>query len=177
MASNVEENYLRIQAFGDRPLYPYEWLRFHESNRFIGGRELTPYLVEAMAIVPFFSGAKGVVLWGYEPQVKVGDPLPYTQLPLYVASLARIASLSELLGKGQLIIEQPAQALWQSKSPFVRRVEIADRECVVAAINPWQGDDEKSTTTVTCGGKAVPIAMNGRHTTLVDIRDGEALVH
>ncbi len=42
---------------------------------------------------------------------------------------------------------------------------------------PWQGDDEKSTTTVTCGGKAVPIAMNGRHTTLVDIRDGETTLH
>jgi hypothetical protein len=43
----------------------YEWLRYHDSNKQLAGKELAPYLVEAMAVLPYFCGAKGIVLWGW----------------------------------------------------------------------------------------------------------------
>jgi len=50
MAANVEENYARTREFGNKPVYAYEWLRYHDSNRSLGNREVDPYLVEAMAV-------------------------------------------------------------------------------------------------------------------------------
>ena len=67
MAANVEENFQRTRPYGNKPLYAYTWMRFHDSNASEKNRELEPYLVEAMAVVPFFSGAKGNVLFGHEP--------------------------------------------------------------------------------------------------------------
>ena len=70
IAANVEENYQRTRQYGNKPVYAYEWLRYHNSNKKLAGQELAPYLVEAMAVVPYFCGAKGVVVWGWEPGQK-----------------------------------------------------------------------------------------------------------
>ena len=77
MASNVELNYARTRLPGTKPIYVYEWLRYWSLTYF--APEVAPYIAEAMAIVPFFSGAKGIVLWGYEPQLTSG--IPYKGLP------------------------------------------------------------------------------------------------
>ncbi len=104
MAANVEENYLRTRPFGDRPVYAYEWMRFHNSNAELSGKEVPGYLAEAMAIIPISAAAKGVVLWGWEPQLKTARP-PYAQLPRYVRSLQRVAALSDKIGRGRLVID------------------------------------------------------------------------
>ena len=171
-AANVEENYQRTRQFGNKPVYAYTWLRFHDLNRELGSRELTPYLVEAMAIVPYFSGARGVVLWGYEPQAKADGPPPYERLPLFTRSLARVAALSDRIGAGRLVIDKPAQEIWNARRPLVRKFETGPGECVVMAINPWQDDDDSSNAEVTCGERAYAVPMRGKHTTLIELRPG-----
>lgn len=166
MAANVEENYRRTRSLGDKPVYAYVWLRFHDANVLLKGKELPPYLVEAMAIVPYFSGAKGVVLWGWEPQVKNGAQQPYEQLPLFVQSLKRVSVLSEKLARGRLLADQPAHEIWNSRGSLIRRVMIGEDECVVMAINPWQGDRERTTLPVQCGRLSAQIVIDGRHTML-----------
>lgn len=166
MAANVEENYLRTRSLGDRPVYAYTWLRFHDSNRSLKGKELPTYLVEAMAIVPYFSGAKGVVLWGYEPRVKTIKQQPYAQLPHFVGSLKRIAALSDKIGRGRLLIDQSAHEAWTAGAPLIRRIMTGEDECVVMAIDPWQGENEWSTRPVRCGGVNSQITVEGRRTTL-----------
>ncbi|MCP9234084.1 hypothetical protein NMG46_28440 [Mesorhizobium sp. LMG 17147] len=169
MATNVEENYLRTRSVGDKPVYAYEWLRFHGANNALKGKELPSYLVEAMAIVPYFSGAKGVVLWGYEPQVKTGTQQPYEQLPLFVRSLNRVAMLSEKLSRGQLLIDRPAHEVWKAHGPLIRKVMVDEDECIVMAISPWQSDDKRTTYPVQCGQLSAQISIDGRHTTLAVI--------
>jgi hypothetical protein len=177
MAANVEENYLRTRALGDKPVYAYEWMRYHEGNPREGMRELDPYLVEAMAVLPYFSGAKGIVLWGYEPQLKPGMGRPYTMLPLYMQTLGRVGTLSQLIGRGRLVFDEPAHVSWNAKHPLVRRVEVGPAECVLMAINPWQADEAVSKVPVTCGGARHEIEMQGRHTTLVHIEGAQATRH
>jgi hypothetical protein len=177
MAANVEENYQRTRALGDKPVYAYEWLRYHSGNWREGNRELDPYLVEAMAIIPYFTGAKGIVLWGYEPQLKPSSDRPYSTLPLFMETLARVAGLSEKIGRGELVIDEPASVLWNAKRPFVRRVVVSPTECVVGAINPWQGDNATSKVIVPCGARRHEIELKGRHTALVDIEGEKAIRH
>ncbi len=175
IAANVEENAQR--ARGGRPVYAYEWMRYHTSNRWEGNREIDPYLVEAMAVVPYFSGAKAIVLWGAEPQLKPGAGRPYQQLPLFAATLKRIAGLSDKIGRGRLVIDAAAHELWGARKPLVRRVEVGEGDCVVMAINPWQGENEVSSTDVRCGGRLVPLEMKGRRVTLADISRDSVMLH
>lgn len=169
MAANVEENFLRSRKSGDKPVFAFVWLRYHTSNRLEGNREVDPYLAEAMAIVPYFSGAKATVLWGYEPQIGPDDGRPYQRLPEYTAALKRVGDLSALIGRGKLVLDRPAHLDWNAKKPLVRRVELGSAECVVMAINPWQSDEAVSSTEVRCGDTPYTIEMRGRHTTLAHV--------
>jgi len=170
MAANVEENVQRAKVFGDKPLYAYLWMRFHNSNQKLAGQELTPYLVEAMAVLPYFSGARGVVLWGFEPKLK-GQY--YQRLPIFLNSLGRVSDLSEKIGRATLEIDEPAHVLWKQKRPLVRKLRVAPNEWIVMAINPWQADDATSRAAVTCGGATHDLTLRGKHTALYEIRGGK----
>lgn len=167
MASNVEENYIRTRKFGGKPVYAYEWLRFHNSNLLKGGRELPPYLVEAMAIIPYFSGATGVVLWGAEPQLKSVDSQLYQNLSIFTRSLQRVARVSEMLGGAKLMLDESAHEIWNRKDPLVRRFVLKNNSCVIMAINPWQQESDVSSVEVPCGEKKVSVRMKDQHVTII----------
>lgn len=161
LAANVEENYLRTRRYGRKPLYAYEWLRYHNSNKKLGCQELAPYLAEAMAVVPYFCGAKGVVLWGWEPKRK-GQY--YQNLPLWAESLGRVSDLSEKISRAELVIDESAHVLWKAKRPLVRKLKVSADEWIVLAVDPWQPDDARRTLDVTCGARLVTLPVVGRHT-------------
>jgi hypothetical protein len=177
IALHLEANYERAQALSGKPIFAYDWLRYYHTDWTKADKPVDPHLVEAMAMVPYFSGARAVVLWGHEPQVKPGDGLPYPDLPLFVRSLARIAELSEQIGRGTLVIDESAHRLWQAKRPLVRRIEGADGECVILALNHWQRDSDTTTVDVPCGMKRVPIVINGRHSTLAHVKGDGVTYH
>lgn len=167
MAANVEENYTRTKQFGERPVYAFEWLRYHNANKWEKNREVDPWLAEAMAIVPWFSGAKGIVLWGSEPNDDRPDLAPYAVFDRYMRSLARVSKLSELIGRGNLVIDTPTYDLWTKRLPLVRKVVVGQDDCVVMAINPWQSDNETSSVETTCGSASLRVEMKGRAVTLL----------
>ena len=169
IAANVEENYQRTRRYGNKPLYAYEWLRYHNSNQKLVGQELAPYLVEAMAVLPYFCGAKGVVLWGWEPKQR-GQY--YQNLPAFMDSLGRVSDLSAKLAKAELVIDEPAHVLWKAKRPLVRKLKLSEVEWVVLAVNPWQTDDAHSTVSVRCGARSVELPLVGRHTGVFVVQDG-----
>jgi hypothetical protein len=171
LAANVEENYQRTRSFGNKPVYAYEWLRYHDSNKKLAGQEVAPYLAEAMAVLPYFCGAKGLVLWGWEPGRK-GQY--YVNLPRFAESLGRLAGQSGRWSKGEVVIDEPAHVLWKEKRPLVRKLKIADDEWAVLAVNPWQADDARSTATVRCGQATVELPLAGRHTGIFVVRGGQA---
>jgi hypothetical protein len=167
LAANVEENYQRTRHYGNKPLYAYEWLRYHGSNKKLAGQELAPYLVEAMAVLPYFCGAKGLVLWGWEPKRK-GQY--YQNLPLFTESLGRLSDLSERLCKAELVIDEPAHVLWKDKRPLVRKFKLSEEEWVVMAVNPWQKGDAESMVSVRCGTRVVELPLAGQHTGVFEVR-------
>ena len=169
MASNVEKNYQRTRRYGNKPVYAYEWLRYHDSNKDLAGQELAPYLVEAMAVLPYFCGARGLVVWGWEPN---GKGQYYQHLPQFMESLGRVSDLSEKLAKAELVIDEPAHLLWKEKRPLVRKLKVSDEEWVVLAVNPWQTDGADSAVKVQCGKKSVELPLAGRHTGIFLVRDG-----
>ena len=173
IASNIEENFERTRQFGNKPVYSYSWLRFHNSNRKIGGHELPPWLADATAVVPYFYGARGNVLWGYEPRSR-NDKNLYGNLPVYTDSLGRVADLSEKIARATPApADEPAHVLWKQKRPLLKRLKVSDSEWVVLAANPWQAEDESSELEFDCGRRSVTVTLQGRHCDVFHIADGE----
>lgn len=166
MAANVEENYLRTRKYGNKPVYAYFWLRYHDSNKALAGQELSPYLVEAGAVVPYFSGARGVVLWGSSRE-PAGQP--YRSLPLFAASMGRLSDLTGKMARATLVIDEPAYVLWQQRRPLVRKLRVSDTEWIVMIANPWQGDQQESRVPVSLGSRTVSLPVRGKHTEVYDV--------
>gem|GEM_PF-1125396 len=174
IASNVEENFKRTRQFGNKPLYAYSWLRFHTSSKDVGGLELPPWLADAVAVVPYFYGARGNVLWGYEPQSRNATKL-YGNLPIFTDSLGRVADLSEKIASATPAKEDPpAHVLWKEKRPLVKRLKVTEDEWVVLAGNPWQAENENCEIEIPCGKQSVTLALQGRHCDIFHITGDKA---
>lgn len=174
IASNVEENFQRTRQYGDKPVYAYSWLRYHPSNKEIGGRELAPWLADATAVIPYFFGARGNVLWGWEPQSK-GKKL-YGNLSVYTDSLGRVADLAAKIASAKPAVDDvAAHVLWREKRPLVKRLKVdgAAEEWIVLAMDPWQGEDAKKAIEIICGGRKILLELQGRHCDIFHIVDGE----
>jgi hypothetical protein len=167
MAANIEENYRRSRNFGNKPLYAYLWLRFHEGTANMDTPELPDYLVEAAGVLPFFTGAKGIVLWGYEPK-NTGQP--YHNLPTFVSSLGRVADLSAKIAKAKLIIDRPAHKLWLDRQPLIRKFKVSKNEWIMLATNPWQSDQDTMLVTTNCGTRSVKLEIRGKHTEIYHLQ-------
>lgn len=170
IASNIEENFLRTRQYGDKPVYAYSWLRYHNGNPSLGNRELPPWLADATAVVPYFFGAKGNVLWGWEPNSR--ETKLYGNLPVYTDSLARVADLSDKLSKATPAADDPpAHQQWKNKTPLLKRLKVSgtDDEWIVLAANPWQAEDEKSALEISCGKRTFTLELQGRHSDIFHI--------
>ena len=177
IASNIEENVNRTRQYGNKPVYAYSWLRYHPSNKKLDGKELAPWLADAMAVVPYFYGAKGNVLWGWEPKSK--DQEIYKNLPVYMESLGRVADLSEKIAKAKPADDDElAHVLWKEKRPLLKRLQVKGSanewidEWIVLAVNPWQAEDESSEMEITCGKKKYTLELQGRHCDIFHIIEG-----
>lgn len=170
IASNIEENFQRTRKYGNKPVYAYEWLLYHDSNKKLAGQELAPYLVEAMAVLPYFCGARGLALWGSEPKRK-GQY--YESLPLFVNSLGRVSDLSAKIAKAQLVADKPAHLLWDEKRPLIRKLKVSEFEWIILGCNPWQNDGERKQVNVMCGMQSVQVTIEGRHTDIFHLQNGK----
>jgi len=169
MAANIEENAQRMAAYTPKkPVYAYTWLRYHDSNKKLAGQELAPYLVEAMAILPYFCQAKGVVLWGWEP--KTGPT--YTNLPLFMKSLERVARIAAPLSVATPDNAEPVHVLWKEKRPIVRTMRVSDTESYIAAVDPNQAENASSKVTFTCKSKPYTATLHGKHVALFRLAHG-----
>ncbi len=169
LAANIEENYRLSRNYSKKPLYAYLWLRYHDSNQKAANQELAPYLAEAAAVIPFFTGAKGIVLWGWEPKSK-GQY--YHRLPIFMDSLGRVADLSDKIDRAELIIDRPAEKLWREKAPLIRKLKVSTSEWIIMAVYPWQNDGDLKIVTVNCGNQSVELEISGKHTEIYHLQRG-----
>ncbi len=167
VAANVESNYAATRRYGDKPIYAYVSLKYHPSNAALGGKELSPEMVEASAIVPFFFGARGVVLWGWEPGRK-GQY--FERLPLFARHLSRVAQVSERLSGARPLPGESAAAAWKKKSPLVRAWETsAAGACLIMAVDPWQEPSVSRAIRVACADRSAEIQLDGRHVAIAEL--------
>lgn len=173
VASNIEENVIAGRGFRDLPLYAYVWLRFHDWNKDLKNRLLGDELVEAVALLPVFSGAKGTVLWGYEPSVTIEDA-SYSNLSHFISSINRLASIGPLL-KGATVDLSYGRAadLWRERRVYIRRLVLGQDDCLFALINPWLQLGGVSEHQIECGGKRHTVALNSRRISLIRLRKDE----
>lgn len=162
MAANVEQNYLRSRKFSNKPLYDFQMLKLHSLKK-----ELPDYIVAAAAVIPFFAGAKGIILHGWEPKSK-GQY--YHNLPIFMDSLGRVADLSAKIDRAQLIIDRPADELWRRKLPLVRKLKVSTSEWIIMAVFPWQNDEDRKIVTVNCGKRAVKLEIFGKGTEIYHLQ-------
>lgn len=163
LAANVEQNYRLSRNFSDKPLYVFLWLRFHSKSQ----KELSDYLAVAAAVIPFFTGAKGIVLFGWEPNIK-GQP--YYTLPIFMNSLGRVADLSAKIDQAQLVVDRPAHELWREKAPLIRKLKVSESEWIIMAVYPWQSDRDRKIVNVKCGNRSVELEISGKHTEIYHLQ-------
>lgn len=171
LGANVEENAQRMAQYGGKPLYAYLWLRYHNSNKKLENQEVADYLAEAMAVLPYFCGARGTVLWGWEPKGQG----PYTRnLSLFMRSLKRVADLSDEIARATPDNDEPVHAAWKAKRPLIRKLRVSDAEWLVLACHPWQAETAETNAVARCGSHSVTLAIRGRHAELYRVAGGRA---
>ena len=158
----VEANIAR----SDKEIMLFEWLGYNkcQANSIYGyNKYIKKHLIEAQAIMPFFSGAKGIWLW--ENPI-TPDSLNYSVYEIYVNSLYRLSLFKDFFtGNYRLIIPKSAYQHFKDKDPVWRGV-VKGNEILVAAINEFANDNETTDLTVSYGGWSEKIQLKGKETFL-----------
>ena len=144
----------------------FEWLTYNkcQANSNYGyNQPIKKYLIEAQAILPFFSGAKGVWLW--EGPINP-DTLNYSRYETYINSLYRLSQFKDFfVGEYRLIIPKSAYQHFQDKDPVWRGV-LKGNEILIAAINEFAEDNQTTDLEVNYGGWSQKIQLRGKETFL-----------
>lgn len=158
----VEANIAR----SNKDIMLFEWLSYNkcQTNSNYGyNQPIKKHLIEAQAILPFFSGAKGVWLW--ENPINP-DSLNYSRYESYVNSLYRLSQFKDFfMGNYRLIIPKSAYQHFQDRDPVWRGV-LKGNEILIAAINEFANDNETTDLVVSYGGWLQKIQLKGKETFL-----------
>ena len=158
----VEANIAR----SDKDIMLFEWLSYNkcQANSTYGyNQSIKKHLIEAQAIMPFFSGAKGIWLW--EGPINP-DTLNYSRYETYINSLYRLSQFKDFfVGDYRLIIPKSAYQHFQDRDPVWRGV-LKGNEVLIAAINEFANDDEITDLEVNYGGWSQKIQLKGKETFL-----------
>lgn len=167
IAANVEENAAVEGSLKAKPLYAFVWFRYHPGAGVRDDREVSVEIAEADAVLPFFEGAHGIVVWGYEPH----EQGPYFEsLRPFLSMLSRFARLTPKLSDAHLrLVGGSAFDLWHSRSPIIREFVRPNGECVVLAIDPWQPNGKSRSLPVECGGRRYLVEVTGAHPSIADV--------
>ena len=158
----VEANMAR----SSKDIMLFEWLSYNkcQANSIYGyDASIKKYLIEAQAIMPFFSGVKGVWLW--EGPINP-ENLNYSRYETYINSLYRLSQFKDFfVGDYRLIIPKSAYQHFQDRDPVWRGV-LKNNEILIAAINEFANDNEMTDLTVNYGSWSQKIQLKGKETFL-----------
>ena len=134
------------RAWSNKPVVPWVWLRYHNSTTFYPNF-IQPFMAEATAIFPFFSGAAGLWLWE-EPNTEQSHPGNYAAYEHFTHGLYRLSRFADMFqGPHELVIETTARDLMDKQLPVWRGVAKSNA-ILIAAQNPYAADGQKTSLTV-----------------------------
>ena len=154
--------------WSDKDIIPFVWLRYH--NAFNPTKPFVPkFVAEATAIMPFFSGAKGLWLWDDPVE---NNSFNYATYEYFIGGLYRLSQFKRFFeGNYELIIPQPAIENAKSQTAIWRGV-VKDGEILIAAQNPYSTSDNQNTTvTVKYKNWQKDIVLVGREVFLCSFKD------
>ena len=148
------------RAWSSKPVVPWVWLRYHDSSSSADGF-IQPFMAEATAIFPFFSGASGLWVWDnpYLAQTRTDIYAAYEHFTHGLYRLSRFADMFQ--GNYELVINTPARDLMDQQLPVWRGV-VKDNKILIAAQNPYAAEGQKTKLTVRYKGWQQPIELTGR---------------
>ena len=148
------------RAWSTKPVVPWVWLRYHNSSQYYPNF-IQPFMAEATAIFPFFSGAAGLWLWD-EPNSGQGRTDVFAAYEHFTHGLYRLSRFADMFqGQYELVIETPARDLMDRQLPVWRGVVKAG-QILIAAQNPYAGEGQKTSLTVRYKAWQQTIELTGR---------------
>ncbi|MBX2954018.1 MAG: T9SS C-terminal target domain-containing protein [Leadbetterella sp.] len=144
------------RAWSARDQWIFLWNRYSYTPQFTG-KNIRPWMSEAMAIFPFFSGARGIWLWdNMEPSAD------YSGYGYFMKGLYRLSAFRSFFeGDHQLVQPVSARDYNENKQPVWRGV-YKDGRLLVAAHNPWaKSENEQVTITINYGSLKETITLKG----------------
>lgn len=150
------------KAWTDKPVIPFVWMRY-SFNQEISDQAIKPWMAEATAIFPFFSGADGLWLWE-NPGLGSANIGVYE---FFNRGLYRLSEYKRFFeGDFELVMETSARDYNESKAPIWRGVAKGN-ELLIAAHNPFASDENTETTIgVAYNNWAGTVALKGFETKL-----------
>ena len=153
-AQTNEENYLAYllftievnAAWTTKDIVPFVWLRYRDTGEFI-----EPTMAEAVAIFPYFSGAKGTWLYGEHNNSQVADTTCLAIWEYYINGLYRLSQHKHMFeGTYQVYIPKPAHttlenAVFNSIEEPIWRGIVNGSKILIAAQNPYNTISSKPT--------------------------------
>ncbi|GAB3503275.1 T9SS type A sorting domain-containing protein [Emticicia fontis] len=123
-----------------KSIIPFVWLRYSyvtdAARKFI-----QPYMAEATAIFPFFSGVNGLWLW--DDPTLFDNNENFSTYEFFIRGLYRLSQNKDMFtGAYQLVIPQPAHSYVDSHKPIWRGVAKGN-DFLVAAHNPYAKDENE----------------------------------
>ncbi len=148
------------RAWSNKPVVPWVWLRYHDSSSSYPNF-IQPFMAEATAIFPFFSGAAGLWLWD-NPTLAPTRTDNYAAYEHFTHGLYRLSRFADMFqGSYELVIETPARDLMEKQLPVWRGVAKAN-QILIAAQNPYAADGAKTSLTVRYKSWQQTIELTGR---------------
>jgi hypothetical protein len=130
------------KAWSDKPVYPYVWLKY-SANPALRNKFIRPWMAEATAIFPFFSGATGLWLW--EDPTTLDLSVNYSAYEYFTKGLYRLSQFKDFFeGEYELVIETSAHELNRQRGAVWRGV-VKGSDILVAAHNPFAKDENEET--------------------------------
>ncbi len=157
---NIEAN----RAWSDKPIIPFVWMRIHDSYD-PNTPLIEPFVAEATAIFPFFSGATGLWLWEnpFFPGSRQENYAPYEH---FIYGLYRLSEFKDMFeGAYQQVIPQSARDNMEQQNPVWRGV-VKGSNILIAAQNPYAEDNEETVITVSYQRWLKTITLKGKEIVL-----------
>lgn len=148
------------RAWSNKPVVPWVWLRYHDSSSSYPNF-IQPFMAEATAIFPFFSGAAGLWLWE-NPTLTPTRSDNYAAYEHFTHGLFRLSRFADMFqGNYELVIETTARDLMDRQLPVWRGV-VRGNKILVAAQNPYAAEGAKTSLTVRYKSWQQTIELTGR---------------
>lgn len=154
------------KARSNKDIILFEWLNYNkcQASNYNYQQNIPNYLVDAQAILPFFSGAKGIFLW--EGPIARPDTINFSVYERYINALYRLSQYKDFfVGNYQLHIPKTAHQHFLDRDPLWRGV-VKDNQILIAAINEFADDTQTTELTVRYGNWSKRISLKGKETFL-----------